>query len=282
MSARTLCVCSWKGGVGKTTTVQHVGYAMALRGRRVLMVDLDPMMGLTTACGVRNPARTITDVFEGRCGILEAAVEIRPNLRIVPSDTGLAGAERALQDEVARELFLKEFLASVDADFVLLDTPPSLGILTLNAFAAAEGSIVALDSKFLSLQGLAQVLDSIAKVQKKINPRLQILGVAPTMFTRTIHAREVAQEAADFVEKRVGRRSIFPPIAYTVKFADASFQGKTVFEYAPDYEGAKAYETLAEEVLKWSSDGSLYVEAWLSSTEKKAEPPSATEETAVA
>ncbi|MBI4614022.1 MAG: ParA family protein [Planctomycetes bacterium] len=271
MSTRTISVCSWKGGVGKTTTSQHLAHALVRAGKSVLLVDLDPMHGLSTSCGIRRPERSMTDVFEARFNLADVVVQSADGLRIVPADTTLAGVERALQNEVAREQFLKRFLEGVSYDYVIIDTPPALGILTMNAFMASRGLIVATDSKFLSLEGLVLVFDSIQKVQTRLNPDLQILGVLPTMFTRTVHARECLEETRSFLQKNLGRAAVFNPIPYTIRFAEASTAGRTVFDYAPDFEGAKAYESLAEEVIRWATDGSLCVEASTSSTEA---PPS--------
>lgn len=264
---RVISVCSWKGGVGKTTTAQHLGYCLSKLGKKTLLVDLDPMHGLSTASGVRSPVRTITDLFEGKARLEEAVVEAPAGFPLVPADTALAGVERALQEEVAREQFVKDFLRGAPYEIAILDTPPSLGILTLNAFAASDGVLITTDSKFLSLEGLAMVFESITKVQRKINPALQVLGVVPTMFTRTVHARECVQEAATFLHARIGRRAVFPPVPHTVKFSEASTAGQTVFQYAPDYDAARPYEEIAREVLRWATDGSLYEAAWMRSSE---------------
>lgn len=271
MPTRIISICSWKGGVGKTTTAQHLAHALVRRGKAVLLVDLDPMHGLSTSCGVRRPERSMTDVFDGRLNLADVIAQTGDGLRLAPADTSLAGVERALQNEVAREQFMKRFLEGVSDDFVVIDTPPALGILTMNAFMASRGLIVATDSKFLSLEGLVLVFESIQKVQTRLNPDLEILGVLPTMFTRTVHARECLEETRTFLQKNLGRAAVFNPIPYTIRFAEASTAGRTVFDYAPDFEGAKAYDNLAEEVIRWATDGSLCVGASTSST---GEPPS--------
>ena len=258
MALRRIALMNQKGGVGKTTTTLNLGAALARRGMRVLLVDLDPQANLTVHLDVDPAAieRSIYDVLLGRAALAEA---LRPTgtlgLDLVPASVDLAGAEMELVSVVGREQLLR---GAVDAlvgppaaadpyDFLLVDCPPSLGLLSVNALTAVREVIVPLQAEFFALQGMARLRDVVALVEKRLNPGLSILGILPSMVdSRTTLSREVLAEIRSFF----GAAVFGTAIRRNVKLAEASSHGKTVFEYAADSNGAADYAALAEEVLR--------------------------------
>jgi chromosome partitioning protein len=248
--SRTIAVANQKGGVGKTTTVASLGSALVEQGRKVLLVDLDPQSCLTFSLGV-DPELvelSIHDVLLGRVG---AAMAIQPTddgADLLPATIELSGTEAALLSRPGREYVLRSALEEVSAayDVVLLDCSPSLGVLTLNALTAAEDVLIPLQCEMLSHRGVGQLLDTVADVQRILNPGLRVLGVLPTMFDgRTNHARAVLGDVAG----RYGLRVIEPPIPRSVRFSEAPAAGRSVLETARRGRGAEAYRLVAAGLL---------------------------------
>lgn len=252
---RILAVANQKGGVAKTTTVASLGAAMAELGRRVLLVDLDPQGCLTFSLG-HDPDKLPVSVHEVLLG------EVEPNTALVPTDEGmtllpanidLAGAEAMLLMRAGREYALQRSLAKLEDEFdvVVIDCPPSLGVLTLNGLTAAGEVIVPLQCETLAHRGVGQFLRTVSDVQQITNPKLRLLGALPTLYdSRTTHSRDVLLDIADRYELPV----LAPPIPRTVRFAEASASGASVIAGRKN-KGAQAYRQLAEALLKYWKNG---------------------------
>jgi chromosome partitioning protein len=237
-----------KGGVAKTTTTLNLGVAFMELGHRVLIVDLDPQGNLTMSQGMNPDAieRSMFDVLVHRLPISE--IIHKAEVDVAVSSIDLAGAELALSAMIGRERALEKALLEVrDAyDFILVDTPPSLGLLTINAFVAATGVIVPVQCEYLSLRGLVQLENTLAMVRENLNPEVKIEGILPTMFdSRTLHARE----AVEILEENFGELVYKTRIRKTVRYAEAPVKGASVLKYDPSGTAAEAYRDLAKEVL---------------------------------
>jgi chromosome partitioning protein len=237
-----------KGGVAKTTTTLNLGVAFAEQGHRVLLIDLDPQGNLTMSQGL-NPdtiERSMFDVLVHRLP-LEQVIE-RREVDIAVSSIDLAGADMALSSQIGRERALEKALAPVRDryDYIFIDTPPSLGLLTINAFVAATGVIVPVQTEYLSLRGLVQLENTLAMVRENLNPRVEIIGIVPTMYDRRItHSRE----ADEILRENFGELVYNTRIRKTVRFAEAPVKGTSVLAYEPTGEAAAMYRDLAKEVL---------------------------------
>ena len=260
---RRIALMNQKGGVGKTTTCVNLGAALARRGMRVLLADMDPQANLTVHLDIRPDGleKSIYDVLTGRATLAEV---VRPTstlgLDAAPASLDLAGAEMELVSTVGREQVLKEAVARFEAaaaaggegapepyDFLLVDCPPSLGLLAVNALTAVREVIVPLQAEFFALQGMARLRDVIALVEKRLNPGLSVLGILPSLVdSRTTLSREVLAE----IRAYFGAAVFGTAIRRNVKLAEASSHGRTVFEYAPESNGAADYAAFAEEVLR--------------------------------
>jgi chromosome partitioning protein len=243
--ARVFAIANQKGGVAKTTTAQTVGLALADLGERVLLVDLDPQACLTFALGLEPEACTPTlhDVLLARVKADDAIVDAG-RVRLLPANIDLAGSELHLLTRTGREHTLARALDSVRGkyDTVLIDCPPSLGVLTVNGLTAADEVLVPLQCEALGHRGVAQLLETVADVREFTNPRLRVRGVIATMFDpRGRHAREVL----DDVKTRFGLPVLDPPIPKTVRFAEAPGRGISILEHAPQSAGAQAYRAIA-------------------------------------
>jgi chromosome partitioning protein len=244
---RTIAVANQKGGVAKTTTVASLGSALAERGHKVLLVDLDAQSCLTFSLGLdpESVELSIHDVLLGRVGAAMAIQPTEDGVDLLPATIELAGTEAMLLSRPGREYVLRTALAEVSQayDAVLLDCSPSLGVLTLNALTAADEVLIPLQCEMLSHRGVGQLLDTIHDVQRILNPGLQVLGVLPTMFDgRTNHARAVLAD----VSGRYGLTVLEPPIPKSVRFAEAPAAGRSVLATARRTRGAEAYRALAE------------------------------------
>jgi len=243
-----IALANQKGGVAKTTTTLNLGVAFAEHGLRVLLVDLDPQGNLTMSQGM-NPdtiERSMFDVLVHRLP-LEQVIE-RREVDVAVASIDLAGAELSLSSQIGRERALDKALAPVRSryDYILIDTPPSLGLLTINAFVAASGVIVPVQCEYLSLRGLVQLENTLAMVRENLNPNVEIIGILPTMFDkRTIHARE----AIEILRENFGDLVYNTKIRKTVRYAEAPVKGSSVLAYDPNGDAAVLYRDLAKEVL---------------------------------
>lgn len=249
--ARIISVANQKGGVGKTTTTVNLGACLAQDGKKVLLIDSDAQGNATSGLGVRKPdvKQDIYDVLVNEVSIKETIIETsRENLSIVPATLQLAGAEIELTSMMARESRLKSALAEVsdEYDFILVDCPPSLGHLTINAFTASDAILIPVQCEYYALEGLSQLLNTVRLVQKHFNPGLEIEGVLLTMYdARTNLGAEVVEEVRRYFQEKV-YDTIIPR---NVRLSEAPSHGKPIIDYDPRSKGAEVYQALAKEVL---------------------------------
>jgi chromosome partitioning protein len=253
--ARVIALCNQKGGVGKTTSTINLGAALAEVGRRVLLVDFDPQGALSVGLGVQPhqlDRTTYNLLMEASVTIDDAVLKTSvPGVDLLPSNIDLSAAEIQLVSEVGREQSLARAIAPVlgDYDFVLIDCQPSLGLLTINALTASHGVIIPLECEFFSLRGVALLIDTIEKVQQRLNPALKLDGILATMYDgRTLHGREVFSR----VLEAFGDTVFDTVIARTVRFPETTVAGEPITSWAPNSSGAKAYRDLAREVISRS------------------------------
>jgi chromosome partitioning protein len=245
---RVISFANQKGGVAKTTTTLNLAVALKEKGNRVLIVDLDPQGNLTMSQGM-NPdeiSKSMFDVLVHRIPIQDVIVTAEVDIAV--SSIDLAGAELALSGMIGRERALEKALAHVKEsyDWVLMDTPPSLGLLTINAFVAADGVIVPVQCEYLSLRGLVQLQNTLEMIRENLNPNVAIQGILPTMYDRrTLHSRE----AVEILQENFGELVFNTKIRKTVRYAEAPVKGQSVLAYDPTSEAAAMYRDLAKEVL---------------------------------
>lgn len=253
MTARIYAFANQKGGVAKTTTSVNLGAYLAAAGRRVLIVDTDPQGNATTSLGIdpRSLAQSLYNVLIDQVPIQKTLMLTdRVGLDLVPSTTDLAGAEVEMARRMARERLLERALRPMLPlyDYILIDEPPSLGLLTINGLTAAtHGVIIPVQCEYLALEGLSLLLDTIQQVRDVLNERLKIAGVVLTMYdSRTNLAQQVVQEVRDYFPGEVFR-TIIPR---NVRLSEAPSYGQTILSYAPTSAGALAYQALAREFLE--------------------------------
>ena len=245
--AKIFSVSNHKGGVGKTTSTVNIGAALALKGKKVLLVDLDPQANLTQSLGVKNTTLTIYDYLKGQTAI--CTTEVKKNLYVIPSSLDLSAAEIELSSEPGREYLLKDILSSIQKnfDYILIDCPPSLGLLTINALTASDSVIIPLQAEFLPLKGLAKLKEVIEKIKKRLNPNLEIGCVFLTQYdTRKILNRDIAESVKSFF----GEKLLDTKISNNVALAEAPSQGKDIFMYNRASKGAADYKDLCNELYE--------------------------------
>jgi len=260
-AVKTYAVINQKGGVGKTTTVANLGAAIAATGHDICLIDLDPQSHLTLHYGIdtSQDAPSVYDVMTDEINVAAAVRSVAPHLSVAPATIDLAATEIELVNTVGREQVLRDRLhaEALPCETVLIDCPPSLGLLTLNALAAADEVLIPLQPHFLALQGLGKLLETVSLVQRRINPALKVTGVVFCMYeTQTRLAAEVAADLAGFLEGARGAdvpwsgAKVFEThIRRNVKLAECPSHGQTIFQYEPQSNGAEDYQALAAEFL---------------------------------
>lgn len=249
---RVIAIASQKGGVGKTTTAINLGACLAQEGRRSLLIDIDPQGNATSGLGVNGNDSHLT-IYEALLGQNELRESVVPtalaNMDLIAAGQRLSGAEVELVGMMARETRLKNSLAALrdEYDFVLVDGPPSLGLLTVNALTAADSVLIPLQCEYLALEGLTQLIGAIRLVQDHLNPSLRIEGVLLTMFDARLNlSQQVADEARKFFAERV-YKTVIPR---NVRLSEAPSFGKPIVLYDPHSSGADSYRDLAREVIE--------------------------------
>lgn len=251
-NARIVALANQKGGVGKTTTAINLSAGLCELDQRVLLVDFDPQGGCGIGLGIEPDSldRSVYDALLDRdCLVEEVVMKTSVDgLDLLPSNIDLSAAELQLVNEVAREQTLMRAVAPLRTsyDFVFIDCPPSLGLLTVNALTAADGVLVPLECEYYALRGMAKLMDSIDRIRERLNPRLHVDGIIATMYDgRTLHSREVLAA----VEEAFGSKLFDTVIRKTIRFAEAPVAGEPILHYAPTSTGAVSYRKLAREVL---------------------------------
>jgi chromosome partitioning protein len=249
--SRTIAIANQKGGVGKTTTVVNLGVCLAQMGRKVLAVDLDPQGALSVGLGVDGYAlddTIYTAMLDPDFVIEDIVFPVRSNLDLIPSNIDLASAEIELITEIRREFILRSILEPLAQwyDFILIDCPPSLGLLTINGLCACQEVLIPMQCEYFAMRGMRLLLDSIAKIQAHLNPNLELCGILATMYsTGTIHAREVLEE----IRVVFGDKVFDEVISKSIRFAEASVASQAMVEYAGRHKGAMSYWQLAESLV---------------------------------
>lgn len=245
--AKIYAVSNHKGGVGKTTSTVNIGAALANKDNKVLLVDLDPQSNLTQSLGIKNAEITIYENLRGEKAILP--LEARKNLFVLPSSLDLSAAEIELSSEPGREYVLKEILSQLKDkfDYIFIDCPPSLGLLTINALAASDYVLIPLQAEYLPLRGLAKLTEVINKIKNRLNPKLEIGGVFLTQYdSRKVLHRDIAENVKNFF----GSKMLKSTISNNIALAEAPSQGKDIFLYNKNCKGAQDYNNLCNELIE--------------------------------
>lgn len=246
---KTIAVINQKGGTGKTTTTMNLGVALAKKGLKVLLVDLDSQGNLSYSFGIDTKVGpTVVDALQGK-EVLHAVLVEKEGVRIAPSSTGLADVEVALVNKIGRERFLKDKLAEAAGfDYVFIDSPPSLSVLTINSLNAADEVIIPVQMEILSLQGLSLLLDTVREVQTVLNKNLKVNGIIPFMYDAR---RNLSHEVLHEIKSGLTDTYVYDTkIRECVKIAESPSFAKSVLSYAPGSNGAQDFTALAKEFIK--------------------------------
>jgi len=244
--SKIISIGNHKGGVGKTTSAVNIGAGLANSGKRVLLVDLDPQASLSQSLGVIDPEITIYDALRGEKKL--EPIEIYPGLELIPSSLDLSGAEIELSSQVGREYILRDLLEDIknSYDFVLIDCPPSLGLLTVNAFTASDEVYIPLQAQFLAMRGLTKLLEVIGQIKKRLNNKLTIGGVFITQYDQR---KILNKNVVNTIDKHFNSNVFNTKIRDNVALAEAPTQGLDIFRYNPKCYGAEDYISLCREIV---------------------------------
>ena len=243
----TIAISNHKGGEGKTTSTVNIGAGLAMAGKKVLLIDMDPQANLTQSYGITKSDVSVYEVLTGEAKPM--MVNIFENLDVLPSTLDLSGAEMELSNETGREYILREAIAEVSQnyDYILIDCPPSLGLLTINALTAADEVFIPLQAHYLAIKGLTKIVEVIGKVQKRLNKNVQITGVFVTQFDkRKVLHRDVVETIYTYFQEKLFNTRIRDNIA----LAEAPSQGLDIFRYDPECKGAEDYRSLCQEIIE--------------------------------
>lgn len=245
--SKIIAIANHKGGVGKTTSVVNIGARLANIGKKVLLIDLDPQASLSQSLGITDPETTIYDSIRGEHPL--QPLNIYENLELVPSTLDLSGAEIELSSQMGREYILKELIQDIktDYDYIFIDSPPSLGLLTVNALTSADEVYIPLQAQFLAMRGLTKLSEVIAKIQKSLNKKLVIGGVFITQFDKR---KILNRDVVNTINKHFNNKVLKTIIRDNVALAEAPTQGLDIFRYNPKCYGAEDYISLCEEIVK--------------------------------
>jgi chromosome partitioning protein len=252
--ARIISIANQKGGVGKTTTAVNLGAALAELGQRVLLLDLDAQAHLTMNMGVKTPDdehQTIYHLLVDPDTSVNDVIQVSESIGVhfIPANIELAGAEGQLFNEIGREGVLKEKLlpAKRRYDFIIIDCPPSLDLIVINALVAADEVLVPLQAEFLALRGMQELLVTMERVKRRLNPRLELIGILPTLYKhRALHSQEVLAA----VREKYGDKVYDFGVTDSIRFAETPLAGQSILQYAKESDGAKAYRALASKVME--------------------------------
>lgn len=249
---KVIAIANQKGGSGKTTTTRSLGAALAESGKRILLVDMDPQASLSEGCGLplHLLERTIYHVLLGSYRIIDAIVAVEDNVDLVPTNINLSAAELQLVNMNRREDKLRNAIKSIKDyyDYVLIDCPPSFGLLTVNSLSAADSVLIPMTCDYYTMLGVRLMLDSVREIQAEVNGELKVEGILPTRFDgRTLHAREILEQTKEALGSQYRIFDII--IKESVRFKESPIGAKSILEYAGSSDGARAYRDLAKEIM---------------------------------
>lgn len=248
---KVFCLSNHKGGVAKTCSAASIGAGLSKLGKKCLLLDLDPQANLSLSFGIKNAERSIYKALKGEHNLKAAIYPIGPKLDIVPSNLELSGAEIELSSEAGREIILKELIEphKKEYDYIIIDCPPSLGLLTINAFTAAQDVFIPLQAEYLAFQGLAKLTEVIEKIKKRLNSELKIGGVIITQYD---HRKILNRDVVTTIENHFKEQLFKTRIRENVALAEAPSAGVDIFRYNPKSKGAEDYLNLCEEIIKFT------------------------------
>lgn len=244
---RIIAISNHKGGVGKTTSAVNIGAGLALKGKKVLLIDLDPQANLTISFGIQEAEHTVYASLKGEYELVP--INVAKNIDIVASTLDLSGAESELSSEAGREYILQELIEPVKEkyDYIIIDCPPSLGLLTINAFTAVHEVFIPLQPHYLAIKGLAKIIEVINKIKKRLNKELEITGVFVTQYDRR---KILHRDVLETIKTYFGDRVFYTKIRENIALAEAPSTGSDIFAYDNACNGADDYADLVKEILK--------------------------------